>query len=139
MQTDSTAQAKAHYKNFIELVETTYETQKDGFDAKTDELIIQGSLRDAMEAISSAAISLRAEKNRIRTAYFKVAILFLETLHAWEYAFMMANIALEVNQYKKYFMKRVLRNKNKKNQDHTLFFDIDELFNKFELILDGID
>ena len=53
--TDSVAAAKAHYKNFIELVETTYETQKDGFDAQTDELIIQGSLLDAMEAISSAA------------------------------------------------------------------------------------
>ena len=136
---DTVTKAKKHYKNFIELVETAYETQKTGYDADTDQLIIQGALIDGMEAISNAAISLRAETGKLRTAYFKIAILFLETLHHWEYAYMIASIALEARQQKKYFLRCAGRNQGKKNTGHTMFFDIDKLFDQFEILLDGIE
>ena len=131
--------AKVFYQKFLESVETSYMTQKIGFDEQTDELIIQGSLQDAIDMIANACVTLQDERGKLRTAYFKIAILFLETLHVWKYAYMMAVIAMRKPEYKKYFAKAAKEHKGKENKQDAVYFDIDELFNKFDVLLMGIE
>ena len=136
-------EAENHFAKFLEAVETAYLAQKTGYDGKhrdkdVEDQIIQASLRDASDNIANACITLQHTRCRIRTAYFKIAILFYEALQSFKYAYMMSMVALDVKQHQKFFRGKAGEHKGAFNHETTVYFDIEELFDQFDGILGGV-
>lgn len=151
-------QARKHFDKFNEIIEQAYGVRKHGYtwenkkildksnpnykESKTkdiDTTVIQASLFDAIQAIGDAAMTLKDHRGKLRSTYFKLAIIYYETIHAWEHAYAVATIALNMPEYRKYFFKKHKQYHKVKNRGHDVHFDIDELLNKFSNILREIE
>ena len=147
-------EADSYYIQFEEILESTYGVRKHGYmwenkkifdkshpdykkekDFDIDNSIIQSNLSEAILIIGNAALALIEHGNlKKRTKYFKTAIIYYETITAYEHAFSMAERALLKNKETDYFTDVLNRNKGIKNKPGNVVFEIDELLDKLNNI-----
>lgn len=147
------SKADEFYNLFIEMIEQIYGVRKHGYqwenkkvlnktdsnyiketDKDIDNPIIQSSLNNAIALIGSAALSLKNYKGKKRLKYFKTAIAYYETVHAWEHAYHIAKVALIKSSDIEYFTSILMKYVGKKNYNHDVVVDLDTLCNKLNNI-----